>query len=142
MAAQGLVHQCDHPGAKSQQRLLAPLCPCAPGQAGGQNQHPQHPVSVGGHCLPAQEWHLPHSSSFKTNKRRKKREKERHEAPPRALPKPQPCSPQGTPAHAPAPGPQPSIKCSAVGQLWAEKPSPAQAATHHLLFQLISAQFN
>lgn len=33
MAAQGLVHQCDHPGAKSQQRLLwgllAPLCPCA-----------------------------------------------------------------------------------------------------------------
>lgn len=102
MAAQGLAHQCDHPGAKSQQRLLwgllAPLCPCAntPGQAGGQKQHPQHPVSVGGHRLPAQEWHPPHSSSFKTN-RRKKREKERHEALPRALPKPQPCSPRGTP---------------------------------------------
>lgn len=49
----------------------------------------------------------------------------------------------------PGPRTQPSIKCSAVGQLWAEESSPAQAATHHLhfgpfsfLFHLISAQFN
>lgn len=104
---------------------------------------PTTPCQRGWPSPPSPGMAPPHSSSFKTNKEGKgeRREGMRHS--------PEPCqnhspAPHGAHPlmHPPAPRPQPSIKCSAVGQLWAEEHSPTQAATHHLHFGHFSFFFS